>query len=216
MSSRDKILGAVIKSQPAFIDLPETAVSREGNEDLVKKFITVLESIGGTAYVVTGFEKISAIIQEKFADAQRIVSSCHQLSGISFGSKGAVIESGKQVDDPHSLEDIDLAILRAHFGVAENSACWITEDLMIERVMPFICQHLALIIKKKDIVPTMNEAYIRVAAIESSAAAYGFSTFIAGPSKTADIEQSLVLGAHGPKTMIVFIMDQEGADAGFY
>jgi L-lactate dehydrogenase complex protein LldG len=38
-------------------------------------------------------------------------------------------------------------------------------------------------------------------------ATYGFGAFIAGPSKTADIEQSLVLGAHGPKTMTVFLLD---------
>ena len=34
-----------------------------------------------------------------------------------------------------------------------------------------------------------------------------FGVFIAGPSKTADIEQSLVLGAHGPKTMTVFVIE---------
>ena len=36
---------------------------------------------------------------------------------------------------------------------------------------------------------------------------YGFGTFISGPSKTADIEQSLVLGAHGPKSMTVFLVE---------
>lgn len=180
-------------------------------EELVRKFIAVLESIGGAAYEVPGFEKIGSIIQEKFGDAKRIVSSCPQLSGLSIGGHGTVIESGKPVADPHSLEDIDLAILRAHFGVAENGACWITEDLMIERAMPFICQHLALVMEKKNIVAVMNEAYSRIAGLDASGSSYGFATFIAGPSKTADIEQSLVLGAHGPKTMMVFLLDQEGS-----
>jgi L-lactate dehydrogenase complex protein LldG len=56
-------------------------------------------------------------------------------------------------------------------------------------------------LNKKDIVPTMHEAYKRIGSSE-----YGFGSFIAGPSKTADIEQSLVLGAHGSKTMVVFLM----------
>jgi L-lactate dehydrogenase complex protein LldG len=48
----------------------------------------------------------------------------------------------------------------------------------------------------------MHQAYERIGNQE-----YGFGTFIAGPSKTADIEQSLVLGAHGARGLTVFLMD---------
>jgi L-lactate dehydrogenase complex protein LldG len=47
----------------------------------------------------------------------------------------------------------------------------------------------------------MHDAYKRIGL-----APYTYGAFIAGPSKTADIEQSLVLGAHGPKSMTVFIL----------
>ncbi len=86
-------------------------------------------------------------------------------------------------------------------AVAENGAIWITDNQVSQRVLPFITQHLAVIINSKNIVATMHDAYDVIASAE-----YGFATFIAGPSKTADIEQSLVLGAHGPKTMTVFIV----------
>jgi L-lactate dehydrogenase complex protein LldG len=102
------------------------------------------------------------------------------------------------------LEDVDVAIIDAHFGVAENGSVWVTEDIIKERVLPFICQHLVAILDRKNIVPTMHDAYNVIGDKE-----YGFSTFIAGPSKTADIEQSLVLGAHGPKTMTVFLLHAE-------
>ncbi len=143
----------------------------------------------------------------------RILSGCPELTGWA--------EAPDPVADPHTLENVELAILRAHFGVAENGACWITGDQMIHRALPFIAQHLALVIDRKDILADMHAAYEQITAMEAGAvtgmgvgvvdgeaAGYGFATFIAGPSKTADIEQSLVLGAHGPRSMTVFLMDE--------
>ena len=101
----------------------------------------------------------------------------------------------------HHLQDVELAVIKGHFGVAENGAIWITEELMGHRALPFIAQHLAVVVNTADIVPTMHEAYPRIADAQ-----YGFGTFISGPSKTADIEQSLVLGAHGARSMTVFLL----------
>ena len=75
------------------------------------------------------------------------------------------------------------------------------DEQLPSRVLPFIAQQLAVIIKKESIVATMHDAYDVIADTN-----YGYAAFIAGPSKTADIAQSLVLGAHGPKTMTVFIL----------
>ena len=104
--------------------------------------------------------------------------------------------------DPHSLQDVELTVIKAHFGVAENSGLWVTDDILGQRAAPFIAQYLAIIVHKNDIVRTMQQAYERIGNQE-----YGFGTFIAGPSKTADIEQSLVLGAHGARGLIVFLLD---------
>jgi L-lactate dehydrogenase complex protein LldG len=58
---------------------------------------------------------------------------------------------------------------------------------------------LVLVLDKKNIVANMQQAYNRL----EDAGNYG--VFIAGPSKTADIEQSLVIGAHGARSMMVLI-----------
>ena len=49
----------------------------------------------------------------------------------------------------------------------------------------------------------MHEAYIQIGVGQ-----YCFGGFIGGPSKTADIEQALVMGAHGPITMTVFVLKE--------
>jgi L-lactate dehydrogenase complex protein LldG len=232
MSSRDNILAAISNNQPIFSELPAVPVSLL-SEDLSQKFMKVLGAIGGSAYVVRDFDRIAQILKEQFPDVQRVVTNCTELAGKCFG---AALELNQVYSDPHTLENVDISILRAHFGVAENGACWITEDRMIHRVVPFICQNLVLVIDKKDIVADMHGAYARIAEHEFSAgdaragvgvdaasltrsdagASDGFATFIAGPSKTADIEQSLVLGAHGPESMMVFLLDEGISDEGFF
>lgn len=74
------------------------------------------------------------------------------------------------------------------------------DEQLPSKVLPFIAQQLAVIIKKEDIVPTMHAAYDVIADNK-----HGYAAFIGGLSKTSDIVQSLVLGAHGPKGMTVFI-----------
>lgn len=197
-NSRDKILAAVAANQPDLLPLPEIPVfSPEGTDAsfTIEKFSSTATTIGSKLFVVKDLEEVKAMVSEQFREG-RIVTTLPELSDIA--------ETNFSLNnDPHSLENIELLIMRAHFGVAENSAVWVTEELMQQRAAPFICQHLAIILNKKDIVPTMHEAYDRIGS-----ANYGFGTFIAGPSKTADIEQSLVLGAHGPRSMTLFVMGE--------
>ncbi|NJB86286.1 L-lactate dehydrogenase complex protein LldG [Lewinella marina] len=104
----------------------------------------------------------------------------------------------RTVADPLQLAGVDVAVLSARLGVAENGALWVSEEEAVHRVMPFITQHLVLVLEREQLVGTMHQAYRRI-----DIAATGFGVFIAGPSKTADIEQSLVIGAHGPRSLAV-------------
>ncbi|RZM28814.1 MAG: lactate utilization protein B/C [Pedobacter sp.] len=200
MTSREQILAKVKSSQPDLKPLP-SALTNAPNalSNPVEEFRTVLTNIGGAVIEVDSYEVIAAYIHQVFKDKKRIISTLLELSGMPELS--GIIETGWKNHDPHSYEDVDLAVIGAHFGVAENAALWITESLMHQRVIPFICQQLAVVISKSEILPTMHEAYARIGNDE-----YSFGAFIAGPSKTADIEQSLVLGAHGPKGMTVFLL----------
>ncbi|PIQ20318.1 MAG: lactate utilization protein B/C [Cytophagales bacterium CG18_big_fil_WC_8_21_14_2_50_42_9] len=191
-SSRDQILKAVKQNQPPVTELPVISDYAQPFTDVVQKYIDVLHAIGGQVHPVSSYPEISSILKSAF-NGKSIFSSSLEIEEI--------IEKGINYKNAHAFADLELAVITSSLAVAENGAVWITEDMVQERVLPFIAQHLAFIIRADDIVPTMHEAYEQIGDAD-----YGFGTFIAGPSKTADIEQSLVLGAHGPKSLLVFII----------
>jgi L-lactate dehydrogenase complex protein LldG len=191
LTARDKILTAIKNGKPSLQPLPlPTIVDAVVYNDSREKFIEVFSGIGGQVVMVNGMQDIQEFIAGNF-EFKNIISSIPSLQNIQQINAGIAA---------HDLENIDLAILPAEFGVAENGAVWLTEAAMQIRVLPFICQQLAVVLSKENIVSNMQQAYDLIGNQE-----YGFAAFIAGPSKTADIEQSLVLGAHGPKDMIIFL-----------
>jgi len=193
MTTREKILESVLKNQPALTALPDTSMFRGDKNDLIQKYMDIFKTIGGNSFLVDNIAAVKTLINQNFDTAKRIVTTLPELND-SF-------ELISDTVDPHTFNDVELAIINAHFSVAENGAVWLTDNMMGQRIIPYICQHLAVIINADSILPTLHEAYEKIGAGE-----YGFGGFIGGPSKTADIEQALVLGAHGPLSMTVFIM----------
>lgn len=193
MSSRENILEAIARNQPPITAIPDLGKLAVVNYDVVEKFKTTLAGIGGQAIEIQNLEEVIDYLKIYFDKGERIISTIPELA--------AIAETDWQSQDPHTLENVDLNILEAQFGVAENAALWLTETQLGQRVAPFITQNLAVVLDKNNLVATMHHAYDRIGDAD-----YGFGLFLAGPSKTADIEQSLVLGAHGSRSMTVFLI----------
>ena len=193
MSTRDKILAAVLQNQPEASPLPDISVFSVNYENIIRQYIDTFLEIGGNAFLVDDLAMATTLIRGNFDFSKRILTTLPELN--------AIAELYSPDADPHTFEDVELAIITTHLAVAENGAVWLTEKDMGQRIIPYICQHLAVIIPAASIVSTMHEAYEKIGTGD-----YGFGGFIGGPSKTADIEQALVLGAHGPLTMTVFVL----------
>ena len=191
--SREQILAQVKQNQPAQRVLPVIDVLVE-DKNWVEELSAKLEILHVAVFKVNSYDDIKTILLNESKASDRVVTTIPELAGAA-----TFIDAVKE--DAHNLENVELAIIPGHFAVAENGAIWITEDLIKYRVLPFIAQQLAVVINKENIVPNMHIAYDKIANTT-----YNFGVFIAGPSKTADIEQSLVLGAHGPKGMMAFIL----------
>lgn len=195
MTSRAEILDAVRRHLPQSSPLPDLTGPWITYPDPAAQFAAVLEMIGGRCVRVANEAELPA----QLAQLPEFQSSQRTLSLIPGVASHVDLEA---VADPHDLEDIDFAILRGEFAVAENAAVWVTDAGVRHRVVYFLCQHLALVVPADRIVNNLAEGYRRIGF-----GGPGFGAFIAGPSKTADIEQSLVIGAHGPKSLTVFLVE---------
>jgi len=195
MNARETILTAISTNKPAFREAPEVAVPAEKDPAiLLKKFSDLVAVMGGSVKQVSSFEAIAKdLLEEKAAAQGHIVNTVKEI-----GDTNPEISSERT---PTDLARVEKAYIRGTIAVAENGAIWVKESDMQHRLLPFLCQHLAIMINAATIVDNMHEAYKQITVNEE-----GYGLFIAGPSKTADIEQSLVVGAHGPKSLLVYIV----------
>ena len=191
--SKDSILNNIKRHTEEKFDMPDLD-NLQGIRypDVVAKFIEVSKGVGGDALILADGEELNARIRALYTDAKSIASN---IPGITLATINP-----DDVDDPRSLNGTDLAIVKGEVGVAENACVWIPQNVK-EKAVYFIAEYLVIVLEKKNLVHNMHEAY---AKIEFNA--NGFGVFISGPSKTADIEQSLVVGAHGAKGVTVVLI----------
>lgn len=195
MNSREKILGAISINKPSLIELPKIDIKSTSSlsVDWVDEFIKTLESIGGKVIQLSSIDLIKLEIQQAKLRGEYIVNTLPVL--------GEVNNEINPTMEASLLESIDRAYIEGSIGVAENGSVWLYENQIKNRLLPFICQHLVICLNINKIVPNMHEAYQQV-----DVAKEGYGVFLAGPSKTADIEQSLVIGAHGARSLLVYLI----------
>lgn len=159
--------------------------------DKLGKFIEVLKSVGGEAVVLEKGEDVNEIIKKLYPEAKKIASNLPEITIAGINPD--------KIDEPHEYNGIELGIVAGDFGVAENGCVWIPQNVRF-KALYFISEYLVVLVKKDQIVNNMHEGY-KIAKFSDK----GYNLFVSGPSKTADIEQALVVGAHGPKGFTVIL-----------
>jgi L-lactate dehydrogenase complex protein LldG len=190
------VLERLRQARPPPVALPDVPTSPVRFDDLPAHFAQSVTDVGGTCLRMPGVAEAEAAVR-----GLPVVQSARQIVSLVPEVLPATVKLDG-VTDPHLLEGVDVAVVPGEFGVAENGAVWLTDAVLQERrAVLFVTQHLVLVVPARELVHTMHDAYARL-----QLGAPGFGLFIAGPSKTADIEQALVIGAHGARSATIVLV----------
>ncbi len=197
MSSRADILAKIKANKPSTLALPsiDSEIFEEDVERLAH-FKKMVEAVGGNVLEATSYDAIHTQIES-------IYPTCETKYSTLKNSEDFNSIDLETVQRPHELENLDLLLLEGDFGVAENGSIWLSHTDLPIRVLPFITTHLVLLLDQSKLVSNMHTAYQQL-----NGQNFDYGLFLSGPSKTADIEQSLVIGAQGAMSLTVILYEK--------
>ena len=181
----DRFTHPNIHTQPAF------------EESLIDKFLLQLEKAVGTVHQVESSIAIpNAVLDflQKYHFPQRVVMDAH-LKSLAWPAE-------LDIAYRQALPDDKLSVTGAFAGVAETGSLVLLSSENSPTTLNFLPEAHIVVLFAQDIVAHIEDVWPRLREIPTPRTV----NFITGPSRTADIEQTLQLGAHGPKKLHVILV----------
>ena len=189
MSSRDTILTRLREVQPPGRPLPPVPMYDTNLPPPVDAFRKSLDRLGGIWCEPPADGDLDAFIARRFPKALVVCTAVPEVEGTRHIA---------DVRRPQDLDDVDVGVVRAVFGVAETGSVLLTETDFRINALGFLSQHLVVLLDPKDIVPNLHHAYRHRGFFDAR-----YAVFMTGPSATADIEGVLIRGAQGIRSLTV-------------
>jgi len=167
--------------------MPQVRPFDQGTFALLDRFRTGLELLGGTFVDYDHSVDLNAKVAELFPQAQVICSAVPEVAGT---------KRLQDIGHPRELDDVDVAVVRAAFGVAETGSIWLSEKELGVIALGYLGQHLVALLDPAEIVVDLHEAYKDPRFMTAK-----YAVLMTGPSATADIEGVLIRGAQGVRSL---------------
>jgi L-lactate dehydrogenase complex protein LldG len=181
--------------------IPERA--QRPRTELIKLFQTMLESCGAKVTRVRALkalpEAIAAALRENNLPSRVRMGNDPLFNDLRAAPGLLEIATGRA-----EAEDA-VGLSRAFAGAAESGTLFLVSGPDNPSTLNFLPETHAVAVLASDIAGSYEEAWAKLRGAYGSGEMPRTVNLISGPSRTADIEQTIVMGAHGPKTLLVII-----------
>lgn len=203
-SAKEKILKALsntaeIKPIEEMTSLDSVFVQPDG--DLVDVFKTQLDNIAGNCFVVNDESELNKELSSLITDSNWNSYYCNEPSLKSIFESNEGLQTIEQVSVP---DNVDICITLCEALVARTGSVLVSS--VVDNRKAFAAPEIHIVVAfESQLVQDVNIALrnLKKKYIEKIPSQV---TIITGPSRTADIEKTLILGAHGPKKLAVFLI----------
>jgi L-lactate dehydrogenase complex protein LldG len=189
MATREAFIAKVRQAQPAARPRPDVPLFNAVGGDLRARFASALQTMGGTCLEAGAASEVASLIRERFGATVSIASATAEVAGTRLLTADT---------EPSSLQDIDVGVVRARFGVAETGSVWFSEREYVVNALGYIVQHLVVLLDPAQLVDGLQDVYRRDDFRDAR-----YAALVTGPSATADIEGVLIRGAQGVRSLTV-------------
>ena len=192
MTTRDDMLARIRRNQPAPVALPPIPAFDGAGGPVLDRFKAGVERMGGKVLEAPGGKGLEALVRSLHPAAKVICSAVSEVKGT---------RRFDQKVPPAELDDVDVGVVRALFGVAETGSVWLTEAQFGVSALGVLSQHLVVLLDPALIVGNLHDAYLQRGQFDAS-----YGVLMTGPSATADIEGVLIHGAQGIRSLTVVLV----------
>jgi L-lactate dehydrogenase complex protein LldG len=189
---------------------PAGVIPARGQGDVAargKTFRAEAERAGATVTVVAQAAEIPA-------EVARFLREHNLPAAARFGAEPSLDElpwSGTAIDVTRGASDgHDLATISTAFaGVAETGTLALVSGPDNPTTLNFLPENHIAVLKAEDVLGDLESVFTRLRARYGEGSMPRTLNFITGPSRSADIEQTLLFGAHGPRRLHIVLVGAE-------
>lgn len=172
--------------------------------DLLNRFLERCESLGTNTRTISHETEavpiVSAYLQEHQLPRHGVVWQCWEHLAWN--------DHGIQVSNRRAIGEDAIGITGAFCALAETGTLMLLSGVDTPSAHSLVPETHIAIIRSDSIVAGMEDGFQRLHATYGTTMPRAVN-FVSGPSRTADIEQKLVMGAHGPCRVLVVLIVQE-------